>query len=140
MQAGFKNLISTEEFRIEAMPSRDPGVPKSANTSAPIKTIPIAISWDGVGDLLPGSLSFSPKATSPSRIEVVLPSLNEKCTGQITPSQDSRSGVWALACPGQKGATGTFQISSDGNGTCSGQDFLGRAVRCSFSERSKTVP
>jgi hypothetical protein len=103
------------------------------------RRIPIALSWDGVGDLLPGHLNYAKDARS-SWFEISLPLLDERCTGHmnisyVSPDKRGRSGVWALACPGQKAATGTFQISADGNGTCAGQDIQGRAIKCAFSER-----
>lgn len=101
-------------------------------------SVPIAINWEGLGDLLLGRLTYS-NQQGEGEIHVSVP--GTECKGSWkyasgkygTPSPPE--GVWSLTCSNGKAASGTYVSDAPNQGTGSGKDAAGNRIRVTYGER-----
>ena len=102
--------------------------------SAPSTIRTIAVSWEGVDDLLVGEVRLSD--TRSGTIETEFPDKSAKCSGRFE-LVTGPIGTWSLTCTNGLAASGRFVGKGPGQGsTGTGVDSKGRAVKFTVAPKS----
>lgn len=117
---------TSTQTRVATAALRDAKTPGSATES-----IPIAISWQGIEDVLLGELSFSDQDDG-GAIEVRGSRIF--CHGQWKWAQgrEGDGGSWTVSCSNGKVASGTFSYRGQRQGTGQGVDTALNEVKVTF--------
>ena len=106
--------------------------PRQGSNSSELRSI--AVTWEGVADLLAGTLNLQQNGRS-GVIEITLPNGLGKCSGGFN-AQDKNRGEWRVSCPDSKSASGTYVAYGDGKGSKGvGFDNVGRKVTYTMGAR-----
>lgn len=113
--------------KVASRPSEPVASRASAGTTK-ILTRPLAVSWDGYGDLLAGTVTLN-EGKGSGTLSVPLPDRSGDCTGSYK-YDGNGGGTWAVACTNGMAASGELTMHGQGRGSSgSGVDAKGRAVK-----------
>lgn len=103
----------------------------TASPAAPSRTVPVAVSWDGVANLALGTMRYT--GTDTGDISLELAEGGGRCVGtwRLLPSQTggrAETGTWAISCPNGQAASGTYRAIEPGKGAGEGMDAQGRKI------------
>ncbi len=102
--------------------------------SVPSTTRTLAVSWEGVNDLLVGEAQLSDSRSG--RIETEFPDKSAKCSGRFE-IVTCAIGTWSLTCTNGLAASGRFDAKGPGQGsTGTGVDSKGRVVKFTVAPKS----
>ena len=94
----------------------------------------IALSWEGYGDLIAGTVSFD-EADYRGNLKLPLPNNDGTCDGTYS-LQKGGKGTWQIACSNNMGAAGTLKWVKDGGVTGTGRDHNDKKVKFTVSKNS----
>lgn len=128
------------------LPNKQIAATPMDDSPAPIRksayNVPMAISWDGVWELLSGKLSYTEEGTlgqvRDGKIKARLPSGEAECNGvwRLSSGKYGTStpptGTWSIACTNGLAASGEYTSHEPGRGSGIGEDTQGRRVKISF--------
>ncbi len=105
------------------------GKSSTGSTSSGESTRPIVVTWEGVGQSMPGEVRFA--AGDLYRLTVQLPNAGAKCGGTFEPKDEQR-GLWQATCDNGLSVQGRYWASGSDNGY-RGEGFDGRGRQVSFT-------
>ena len=116
-------------------PGRHPKTPTiSSRIVVSTESRPIAIQWEGIDELIAGTLSLRQGKDS-GDMSMTLPRNQGTCEGTYRIGSD-RIGIWSIACTNSLTASGTLTAFGGGKGsTGEGSDNKGRRVRFTIGGR-----
>ena len=94
----------------------------------------IALSWEGYGDLIAGTVEFD-EADYKGTLNLPLPNNDGTCDGTYS-LQDGGKGTWQIACTNNMGAAGTLKWTKNGGVIGSGRDHNDNKVKFTVSKKS----
>jgi len=95
----------------------------------------LAIRWEGVSDLIAGTISF--QQGSSGTMSITLPNNEGACQGAYRIGSD-RAGIWSVACTNNLTASGIYTAFGVGKGSSGeGTDSKGRRVQFTIGGRQR---
>lgn len=121
--------FSDDAFAL-AVREKNSGIPTKAKIQDQnSQNRPIAVSWEGFGELLAGTMTFN-EVLGEGTVSIPLPNGAGTCIGKYQFSDDPPSEAsWAVACTNNLAATGTFKGLGKNKGSVGeGTDTNGKKV------------
>lgn len=105
-----------------------------APASTPSRTVPVAVSWDGVASLALGTMRYT--GADGGDITLDLAEGGGRCVGtwKLLAAQGPAppTGTWAISCPNGQAASGTYRATEAGKGAGEGIDAQGRKIAIKY--------